>query len=110
MTKVYLDEFKKTVIDDYYSSPLGVRAIAKKYGLPSKNYITNWENYLKKIGVLSPDATKPQKEAGRSKESVVYKDERTEREKQYEAEIQALKARVAYFEDLDSMQPFLKKK
>lgn len=109
MKKVYSDEFKKVVIEDYYSSPLGIRAIAKKYDLPSKNYITKWEEHLKKIGILDEFATKPNKTAGRSKETIVYKDDRTEREKQYEAEIIALKSRVKYFESLDSMQPFLKK-
>ncbi len=36
-------------------------------------------------------------------------DTRTTKEKQYEEEIQVLKARVAYFEGLEFMQPFLKK-
>lgn len=109
MKRVYSDEFKKSVVVDYYTSPLGIRAIAKKYGLPSKNYITNWEQYLKRKGLLDPSATKPNKAAGRSKEKVVYADNLTEREKQYEAEIMALKAKVEYFERLDGMQPFLKK-
>lgn len=109
MKKVYSDEFKKSIIDDYYSSPLGVRAIAQKYGLPSKNYINKWEQYLKKNGILPSNATKPNKAAGRSKETVAYRDDRTEREKQYEAEILALKARVEYFESLECIQPFLKK-
>lgn len=109
MKKVYSDEFKKSVVIDYYTSPLGIRALAKKYGLPSKNYITNWEQYLKKNGLLDPSATKPNKATGRSKESIVYANDLTEREKQYEDEIRALKAKVEYFESLDGMQPFLKK-
>lgn len=32
----YSDEFKLSVIRDYYSSQLGVRAIALKYGFASK--------------------------------------------------------------------------
>lgn len=109
MKNVYSDEFKKSVVMDYYTSPIGLRAIAKKYGLPSKNYITKWEQFLKKKGLLDPSATKPNKAVGRSKETIVYVDNLTEREKQYEAEIRALKAKVEYFESLDSMQPFLKK-
>ena len=109
MKKTYTDQFKLSVIKDYYSSSLGVRAIASKYGLPSKNYITKWENYLKKKGLLSPGATKPNKTASRSPEPITRKDERTERERQYEQEIEALKARVAYYESLESLQPFLKK-
>lgn len=42
MNKKYSDEFKLSVIEDYYNSTLGVRAIALKYNLPSKNYINNW--------------------------------------------------------------------
>jgi transposase-like protein len=110
MSKKYSDEFKLMVVQDYYNSSLGVRMVSLKYNLPSKNYIENWEKYLKKKGLLDPDATKPQKSAGRSKEEVVREDTRTPREKQYEEEIAALKAKVAYFEGLESMQPFLKKK
>ena len=110
MKKVYSDEFKKSVIDDYYKSPCGIRVIAQKYGFPTKNYITKWEQYLKKKGILDPSATKPIKAVGRSKDYISFDDQRTEREKQYETEIEVLKARIAYFEGLDYMQPFLKKK
>lgn len=109
MKKVYSDEFKLAVVKDYYNSPLGVRAIANKYNLPSKNYINKWEESLKIKGLLSPDATKPNKAVGRSPESLMRNNDRTDREKQYEAEIEALKTRIAYFESLESMQPFLKK-
>jgi transposase-like protein len=110
MSKKYTDEFKLSVIEDYYNSTLGVRAIALKYNLPSKNYINSWEAELKKKDLLPPGATKPNKSVGRSKESIMRQDSRTPREKQYEEEIQVLKARLAYFEGLDHMQPFLKKK
>lgn len=109
MKRKYSDEFKLEVIKDYYQSQLGVRMMAIKYGLPSKNYIANWEQYLKKKGLLPPDSTKPKKAAGRASEKIVRADDRTEREKQYEAEIERLNARVAYYEGLDSLQPFLKK-
>jgi transposase-like protein len=109
MKRKYSDEFKLEVIKDYYQSQLGVRMVAIKYGLPSKNYITNWEQDLKKKGLLPPDSTKPKKAVGRASEKIVRADNRTEREKQYEAEIEQLKARVAYYEGLDSLQPFLKK-
>ncbi len=109
MSKKYTNEFKKSVIEDYYNSTLGVRSIALKYNLPSKNYIERWEASLKKKGLLPSDATKQNKSVGRSKEAVVREDTRTPREKQYEEEIQALQARVAYYESLDSLKPFLKK-
>ena len=109
MKRTYSDEFKLSVINDYYTSSLGVRAIATKYKLPSKNYINNWEQYLKKKGLLSPDSTKPAKSVGRSKEPTARQDDRTELERQYEAEIEELKARVAYYESLEFIQPYLKK-
>lgn len=110
MDKKYSNEFKLSVINDYYNSTLGVRAIALKYNLPSKNYINDWEEQLKKKGLLPLDATKPNKSVGRSKEAILREDTRTPREKHYEEEIQTLKARIKYYEGLDWMRPFLKKK
>lgn len=110
MAKKYTVQFKMSVIQDYYNSPLGVRAITLKYNLPSKNYIDRWEKQLKEKGLLKPDDTKPVKSVGRSKEPIARQDTRTPREKQYETEIEALKARVAYLEGLEELQPFLKKK
>ena len=109
MRKKYSDEFKLEVIKDYYTSTLGMRAIALKYNLPSKNYISNWEAYLKKKGLLPPDATKPNKGVGRTKETILREDNRTPREKQYEAEIERMQARIDYLESLESLKPYLKK-
>lgn len=109
MKKVYTDEFKKQVVEDYYQSPLGIRMIAQKYGLPSKNYVTKWEGYLKKKGLLPPDATKPNKTTGRTKDHIAFDPNLTEREKQYELELEQLKAKIAYFENLEYIKPFLKK-
>jgi putative transposase len=110
MVKRYSDEFKLSVIKDYYSSTLGVRAIALKYGLPSKNYIGKWEKELIDKGLLPKESTKPNKSAGRSSEAIMRKDTRTEKEKELEEEIRVLKAKVAYYEGLKSLQPYLKKK
>lgn len=110
MKRKYSDEFKLEVVQHYYNSKLGVRAIANKYNLPSKNYINAWEEELKKKGLLPLDSTKPNKGAGRSKENVVYEDTRTPRERQYEEEIQILQARIEYLESLEELQPFIKKK
>lgn len=110
INKKYSDEFKLMVVNDYYNSPIGVRAIAMKYNLPSKNYINNWEDQLKKKGLLPPDSTKPNKTSGSSNHDVLYNDTRTPREKQYEAEIIILKTKLAYLESLESLKPFLKKK
>lgn len=110
MYRKYSDEFKLAVIEDYYNSPLGVRSIANKYDLPSKNYIGNWEKQLKKKGLLPQDATKPVKTMGRAKESILRQDDRTPREKHLEEENYALKAKIKYYENLESLQPFIKKK
>ena len=110
MKRKFTDEFKLAVVKDYYQSSLGVRAMAAKYDLPSKNYINKWEDQLKKKGLLPQDATKPVKAVSRNKESIIRKDARTAREKQYEEEIEVLKARIAYYESLESLKPFIKKK
>ena len=98
-------------MDGYVVNKVGTFqiAIAAKYNLPSKNYINNWEQYLKKKGLLPSDATKPFKTVARSKETITRLDNRTELECQYEAEIEVLKARVAYYESLEYIQPYLKK-
>lgn len=106
----YTDDFKLAVIEDYYQSQLGVRSIALKYNLPSKNYINNWEAELKKKGLLPQEATKPEKTVARTKESILRQDTRTAKEKQYEQEIEALKAKVAYYESLETLKPFISKK
>ena len=110
MKRKYSDEFKLEVVRAYYNSPLGVRSIAKKYNLPSKNYINNWEAQLIQKGKLPKGSTKPNKAVGRTSESIVRKDERTAREKQLEEEKRELKARIQYMESLASVKPYLKKK
>jgi len=86
MKRFYPDEYKLKVLKDYYESPLGVRAIALKYNLPSKNYINNWEQQLIDKGLLPKGSTKPNKTVGRSKEAIAKKDNRTERETYFEKE------------------------
>ena len=110
MNKKYTDEFKLEVVKDYYNSDVGVRIIAKKYGLPSKNYINNWEAQLKKKGLLPKDAAKPKKTAGPSKNSLSLKDTKTPNERQLELENMRLRAKIEYFESLDYMKPFITKK
>lgn len=110
MKKMYSDEFKLLVVKDYYTSTLGVRSIALKYNLPSKNYINNWEKELIAKGLLPDGSTKPNKAVGRSKEHVTREDIRTERELQYENEIAQLKAKLDYLESLEHLKPFITKK
>jgi len=110
MMKKYTDEFKLKVIKDYYKSDVGVRIIARMYGLPSKNYINNWEEQLKKKGLLPKDATKPDKTSGPSKNSLSLEDNKTPKEKQLELENMQLRAKIEYFESLEYMKPFISKK
>jgi len=110
MLTKYPDDFKLLVVEDYYKSPLGVRAIALKYKLPSKNYINNWEKQLIAKGLLPEGSTKPIKAVGRSKEAIARKDNRSAREIYYEEEIAKLKARIDYLESLEHLKPFIGKK
>lgn len=110
MNKKYTDEFKLLVIKDYYESDIGVRAIARKYNLPSKNYINNWENQLKRKGLLPEDAEKPNKTSGPSSNSLNLEPAKTPRERELEIENMQLRARIEYFESLDYMKPFIPKK
>ncbi len=110
MKRIYPDDFKLEVINDYYSSPLGVRTIAIKYSLPSKNYINNWEKQLITKGLLPEGSTKPIKAVARSKDSLTREDNRTAREVFYEEEIIRLQAKVDYLETLEHLKPFVAKK
>lgn len=44
--KKYSDEFKLQVINEYLNTSIGCRTLAKKYNLPSKNYIDKWKQQL----------------------------------------------------------------
>ena len=110
MNKKYTDDFKLLVVNDYYESDMGVRAIARKYGLPSKNYINNWEEQLKRKGLLPKDAKKQNKTAGPSSNSLKVENTKTPRERELELEIMRLNARIEYFESLDYIKPFIAKK
>ena len=110
MNRFYSDEFKLKVIMDYYESPLGLRTISRKYNLPAKNYINNWEKQLIRKGLLPEGSTKPNKSVGRSPNTIAYNDSRTEKEKHYEYEISKLKAEIDYLESLDHIKPYIAKK
>ena len=53
--KKYSDEFKLQILKEYFTGDLGCRLLAKKYNLPSKNYIFSWRDQLIKKGLLNPD-------------------------------------------------------
>ena len=97
-TKRYSDEFKLQVVKEYLNSSLGCRTIAKKYNLPSKNYIFNWEKELIKKGLLSNEEVfKSQNKTyslnGNNESKTAY-------EKQLEKENLKLRAELAYFKEL----------
>lgn len=110
MRRKYTDEFKLFVVQDYYDSNMGVRSIARKHGLASKNYINNWEEQLKKKGLLPKDAKKPNMTAGPSSNSLNIKSTTTPRERELELENMQLRAKIEYLESLDHMKPFISKK
>ncbi len=110
LKRKYSDQFKLKVVQEYYQSSVGVRTIANKYGLPSKNYVNNWEKELIRKGLLPENSTKPKKAVARTVESIVRKDIRTEREKMYEDEIQELRAKIEYYESLEEYKPFVSEK
>lgn len=109
MKKNYSNEFKLSVIKDYYESNLGVRSIALKYNLPSKNYILNWEKQLKEKGLIPKDAKKDPDKITSQPDKIEHQP-RTAREIEYEKENERLRARIEYYEQLEHLQPFIPKK
>ena len=99
--KHYSDEFKLEVIKDYLSNNLGVREVAKKYGLPSKNYISEWKKQLTKKGLISEDEINnlPAKNHYSLKGPV----KKTAYEKQLEKENYRLKAELAFYAELKKL-------
>ena len=98
--KRYPDEFKLQVVKEYLNSSLGCRTIAKKYNLPSKNYIHNWELQLIKKGLLSSE------ECSKSKNktySLNQSEKKTAYEKQLEKENLRLKAELAFYKELKQL-------
>ena len=78
---VYSEEFKLAIVKEYFNGNLGVRLLAKKYNLPSKNYITNWINYFKKKGIIPSNISRDKSKTA-TKESI--NSTKTEYEKQLE--------------------------
>lgn len=103
----YSDEFKLQVINEYLNGDLGCRLLAKKYNLPSKNYITNWQQQLIKKGLLSTDLKKPTHIGGISRNLSTKK---TPYEKKLERENFELKAELAYLTELKKLLNNDKKK
>lgn len=103
----YSDEFKLQVIQEYLNGDLGCRLLAKKYNLPSKNYIANWEKQLKKKGLL-PSNSKRKYHKGSQKS--LNKIKKTPYELQLERQNLELKAELAYLKELKKLVDNDKKK
>jgi transposase len=95
--KSYSEEFKLEVIMDYLNNNLGVRETAKKYGLPSKNYITEWKKQLLKKGLITEEAAKRLPPKNHPLKEIPKK---TAYEKQLEKENYRLRAELAFYQEL----------
>jgi transposase len=103
----YSDEFKLQVVTEYLQGNLGCRTIAKKYNLPSKNYVLRWKEELIKKGLL---LNLPEHSKHKNKVEHNITKGKTAYEKQLERENFELKARLAYFKELEKLMDDCKKK
>lgn len=103
----YSTDFKLMVVKEYFTSNLGCRAIAKKYNLPSKNYVFRWKDELVNLGLIEDIPSAINHKGGNKKNLSKNK---TAYEKQLERENFELKARLAYFNELQRLVNEDKKK
>ena len=106
MNKKYSEEFKLSVVNEYYEGNLGVRKLAEKYKLPSKNYITEWIKQFKENGIIPQDATPS---IGRKKDTNP-KREKTPYEKELEKKLERAEAELAFYKKCDELLNRSKKK
>lgn len=100
INKRYSDEFKLQVIREYLNTSIGCRPLAKKYKLPSKNYIDAWKKQLLKKGLLSAE------ECNKSQiktYSLKSPEKKTAYEKQLEKENLRLRAELAFYKELQNL-------
>lgn len=97
--KDYTDEFKLEVVNEYLDGDLGCRLIARKYNLPSKNYIFRWKDELIKKGLLKDREKKIIKTSTHNE--VLNK--KTVYEKRLEQEILELRAKLAFYNELEKL-------
>ena len=103
----YSNEFKLQVVQEYFNGDLGCRLLAKKYNLPSKNYIANWEKQLKKKGLLSHNSKRKHHKGSQKSLDTIKK---TPYELQLERQNLYLKAELAYLKELKKLVDNDKKK
>ena len=103
----YSTDFKLMVVKEYITGDFGCRAIAKKYNLPSKNYVFRWRDELIKLGLIENTVSNIEHKGGNKKNISKNK---TAYEKQLEKENFELKAKLAYFNELQKLVDESKKK
>lgn len=89
----YSDEFKLQVVEEYLEGSLGCRLLARKYNLPSKNYILSWKEQLIQKGLLKDNAKKVYLNNSNTKNKTAY-------EKQLERENLELRAELAFYQEM----------
>ena len=109
MSQKYSEEFKLSVVKEYYEGNLGVRLLARKYNLPSKNYITKWIKHFKEVGTIPQDASVSRvssssiKKINKSKAKTTY-------EKELEKKLAMAEAELAFYKKYDEIVKRNKKK
>lgn len=105
MNQKYSEEFKLSVVKEYYEGNLGIRTLAQKYNLPSKNYITNWIKYFKENGTIPQDASASRTSSTSSKSKA-----KTPYEKELEKKLALVKTELAFYKKCDEIIIKSKKK
>lgn len=103
----YSTDFKLMIVKEYITGDLGCRAIAKKYNLPSKNYVFRWRDELIRMGLIEDKVSNIEHKGGNKKNISKSK---TAYEKQLEKENLELRAKLAYFNELQKLVDESKKK
>ena len=109
MSQKYSEEFKLNVVKEYFEGNLGVRLLAKKYNLPSKNYITNWIKHFKDMGVISNDAS-VSRASHTSNTSIEKSRIKSPYEKELEKKLERMEAELAFYKKCNEIIKRNKKK
>ena len=109
MNKKYSEDFKLSVVKEYYEGDLGVRLLARKYNLPSKNYITNWIKYFKNTGTIPKDASVSRLSCT-SVKNTIKSNSKTPYEKELEKKLAIAEAELAFYKKCDEIYKKNKKK
>ena len=109
MNQKYSEEFKLSVVKEYFEGNLGVRALAKKYTLPSKNYITKWIKHFKDIEKIPKDSS-VSRTSRVSSEATEKSKIKSPYEKELEKKLERVEAELAFYKKCDEIIKRNKKK